>query len=287
MVITTVVVTCGFGVGLGMCLLLRANKRDEPKGNTNPAVRRSALSGAVLRWPEATIAGVLGISIALITKWPVAGCLSGAIVLGAPSFVRATKRTADVGRTEAIAVWTELLRDTIAAASGLTQAIIATASLAPQAIRPSVSALASRLSSGVPMPEALRMFATDLDDPNADLVVCALLLAASARTNRLVDLLSALSASMREEVGMLLRVEAGRASAKSGVRTIAVFSATIIAVLVVVAKQYLSPFGSADGQLALLMAGACDAVGIALMVRLVRDRAPFRLLTHYVAEETA
>ena len=75
------------------------------------------------------------------------------------------------------------------------------------------------------------MFADEIADPSADLVVCALTLAASARAQRLVDLLGALAGSMREEVAMRLRVESGRASARSGVRTIIVFSAGFVALL--------------------------------------------------------
>jgi Flp pilus assembly protein TadB len=122
------------------------------------------------------------------------------------------------------------------------------------------------------------MFADQLGDPSADLVACALILAATARAQRLVDLLGALADSMREEVAMRLRVESGRASARSGVRTIVLFSVGFATLLALIARSYLQPFGSSSGQLVLLLAGAFDAAGIMLMVRLVRDAAPQRLL---------
>ena len=50
-----------------------------------------------------------------------------------------------VARVEAIAGWAEMLRDTIAAAAGLEQAIAATAPLAPPPIRDEVVMLAARL----------------------------------------------------------------------------------------------------------------------------------------------
>ena len=63
----------------------------------------------------------------LLTRWPVAAVVRRARRIGiAPPFsgppMRSKRRTA---RTEAIAAWTELFRDTLAAASGLSQAIIA------------------------------------------------------------------------------------------------------------------------------------------------------------------
>ena len=62
------------------------------------------------------------------------------------------------------------MRDTLAAASGLSQAIVATASVAPDAIRTEVQMLASRLSNGMSIPEATRMFADEVADPSCDLV---------------------------------------------------------------------------------------------------------------------
>ncbi len=82
-----------------------------------------------------------------------------------------------------------MLRDTLAAASGLSQSIMSTASVAPDPIRAEVEALSLRLSNGMSIPDALRMFADEVADPSADLVVCALMLAATARAQRLVDLL--------------------------------------------------------------------------------------------------
>ena len=49
-------------------------------------------------------------------------------------------------RTEAVASWTELIRDSLAASAGLAQAIVVTASSAPIPIRPQVGALATRLT---------------------------------------------------------------------------------------------------------------------------------------------
>ena len=49
-----------------------------------------------------------------------------------------------VARIEAVATWTEMLRDTLSAAAGLEQAILATAPLAPVAIRGEITELAAR-----------------------------------------------------------------------------------------------------------------------------------------------
>jgi len=172
--------------------------------------------------------------------------------------------------TEAVAVWTELLRDTLTASAGLAEAIVGTAGVAPEELRMPVNHLADRIMSGVAMDDALRLFASEVGEQSADEVVSALRLAATSRAQRLVDLLSALALSTRDEVTMRLRVEASRASARGGVRSVVCFSLGFVVLLAVVARSYLTPFGSPTGQLVLIVAGGCYAAGFTLMVRLVR-----------------
>ncbi|MGH9019289.1 MAG: type II secretion system F family protein, partial [Acidimicrobiales bacterium] len=204
--------------------------------------------------------------------WPAAALLAAASSAGLPSLLRSTSGPRAGRRSEAVAVWTELLRDTLTASTGLAQAVVATATVAPEEIRVPATRLADRIMSGVPMDDALRDFAWEVGDPSADAVVQALRLAASARAQRLVELLTALAASTRDEVAMRLRVESSRASARSGVRTVIVFSIGFVALLMLVARAYLAPFGSPTGQLVLCVVGACYAGGLILMVRLVQPR---------------
>lgn len=231
------------------------------------------------RRPKAVAAALVPACItAVLTRWPVATIIAGCAGAGLPKLLSSVRPQRTTERVEAVAAWTELLRDTLAAATGLGQAIMATAELSPRAIRQPVLVLAERLASGIPMDEALRAFAADLADPSADLVVCALLVAATARAQRLGDLLSALAEGCREEVAMRLRVEASRASSRSSVRTVVVFSVAFAGLLFVLAHAYLAPFGSTVGQLVLGVVGVCYAAGITLMVRMVRPRPPVRLL---------
>jgi hypothetical protein len=191
--------------------------------------------------------------------------------------MRSTSSREPTRRIEAVAVWTELLRDTLATSAGLAQAIVATAGVAPTEIRGPVTRLGDRIMSGVTMDDSLVAFADEIDEPSADEVVSALRLAVTARAQRLVELLGALADSTREEVAMRLRVEASRASARSGVRTVVWFSVGFVTILIVAARSYLTPFGSVTGQLVLLFVGACYASGLALMVRLVRPPSSARV----------
>jgi len=126
--------------------------------------------------------------------------------------------------------------------------------------------------------DALLQFADELADPSADRVVCALLLAAGARAQRLGELMTSLADSTRDEIALRLRIETSRASVRSGVRTVLVFSVAFAVALVVVAHTYLTPFGTPQGQAMLAVVGSLYAVGLTLMVSLARPPKPVRLL---------
>jgi Flp pilus assembly protein TadB len=288
-VAVTVVVVCSIGVGIGLSGVMAGLKRRPPIDSGDPVKTTNGSSvrgvgkseresvryspGGIGRLVFPPVSALL---VGIVTRWPVAALLAGLATYALPSVVKATSSQASTRRTEAVAVWTELLRDTLTASAGLAEAVVATAGVAPEELRVPVGHLADRIMSGVPMDDALRVFAIEVDDQSAYEVVCALRLAATARAHRLVDLLSALAESTRDEVTMRLRVEASRASARSSVRTVACFSIGFVALLVVVARSYLSPFGSATGQLVLVVVGACFAAGLTLMVRLVRAPSPHR-----------
>jgi hypothetical protein len=214
----------------------------------------------------------------LLTRWLVVGLLTGLVVLITPSVIAALAQDSPARHTEAVATWTELLRDTLSASAGLSQAIVATAPLAPPTIAGPLAELSAGLQSGVPLIDGLRVFANTAADPGVDLVVCALLLAASARAQRLTELLGALAETIREEAALQLRIEASRAAARSGIRTVVVFSALFAGGLAVLAHAYLAPFGTLVGQCVLGAIGVAYMSGTLLMVRLTRPPAPFRLI---------
>lgn len=250
-------------------------------GTASPWGMHVLPAGARLSLPppaRLAAAALAAVVTGLVTGWPVGACLGGAAALGVPALWGRTGSSRATVRVEAVAAWTEMLRDTLHASVGLVQAIVATAPVAPGEIAVEVAALAERLSSGVPPAPALRAFADELGDGSADVVVCALLLAAGARAQRLADLLGALADATRQDVAARLRIDAARVSARSGVRIIVVFSVAFVAALAVLAHSYLAPFGTPAGQLILLLVGICDTGAIMLLARMTRPPQVPRLL---------
>ncbi len=279
-------VACGALFGLGVVGVLWSWRAIGSQVDAGPptAVPRSIRPA----WSEsalpAALAAVGGVIAGLATGWPVAVPIVGVACFGAPRLFRRTSGSVSIVKMEAIATWTEMLQGTLAASAGLGQAIVATAPLSPPPIRGAATRLSARLSAGTHPHAALTQFADELADPCSDRVVCALQLAVSARAQRLGDLLAALADSTRDEVALRLRVETSRASVRSGVRTVLVFSLVFAFALVLLAHTYLEPFGSAQGQLVLSLVGISYAVGLTMMVTLARSPAPVRLLGHQVVE---
>lgn len=273
---------CALGFGLGVVgvvhsILAPRNETPSPTGS------RRNLRASTVR--SSLLAGVGGLAAALVTGWPVAFVLVAVAIYGLPRLFGQSAASVSVAKIEAIANWTEMLQGTLAASAGLNQAIMATAPLAPLAIREQTLALSGRLGAGMHPRDALLLYGDELGDPCADRVICSLILAVTSRAQRLGDLLAALADSTREEVALRLRVETSRSSIRSGVRTVVVFSVLFAAALAVLAHTYLAPFGTPTGQLVLALVGILYAGGLTLMVVMSRPPAPVRLLGSEVVEQ--
>lgn len=277
---------CGLGTALGALLLIGGLRGHIPKPTTTPSRWRERVrhlrDGASARRPVISLAaGALSV---LVTGWVIAGVLTAAAVWSLPQVLgRDTEQTRRLARIEAIAAWTEMVRDTLSAAAGLEQAIQATVDTAPAAIRDDVRELAMRIERGDTLPDALEGLACDLSDPTGDLVVSALVLACQRQARQLADLLGELAIEAREQVSMRLRVEAGRARTRTSVRVIVATTLLFAVGLVLLNRGYLAPYDGAFGQTMLLAVGALFAVAFAWLARIARMQEPERFLTRPTA----
>jgi Flp pilus assembly protein TadB len=183
-----------------------------------------------------------------------------------------------MARLEALAAWTESLRDTIAGAVGLEQAIPSSLRAVAPVLQPPLRTLVDRLHTRMPMPDALRRFADDLDDPSADLVIGALILNAKLRGPGLRDMLGALSTSARAELDMRRRVEANRRTTRFSVRIVVLVSVGTSLLLAVFNRSYVQPYNDFLGQLVLSVVVGLYALGFIWLRRLARFDMPQRFL---------
>ncbi len=262
--------------GLGLLLIIVGIRgvevRDSPRhwGRLRSEQLRLRLGLAV--------AGAAGLG--LLTGWPIAAALGGALGWVVPDLMMGERsRRGTIERVEAVAAWTEMLRDTLAGARGVEGAITSTAVVAPLAIRTEVLELAAALErQRQPLPHALRQFGIRVADPTCDLVVAALLMVTEEEGGQLGDLLGALAMSARADSEMRLRVEAGRARQRTTVRIVTGTTAAFAGMLVLFNRSFLSPYDSPLGQLMLAVVGACFLGGFVWLAQMARTGTPERLL---------
>ncbi|WP_091305900.1 type II secretion system F family protein [Amycolatopsis tolypomycina] len=280
---TITAATLGLGTAAGVILIVAAWRRTpSPSAPSRGARLVRALRGraddrrALARLTTAVAAGT---GTGAVTGWVAGAVLAAAAVWFLPRLVgpdRAHHRR--VARIEAIASWTEMLRDVLSAAAGLEQAILATAPLAPAAIRGEVATLTARLESGQRLAPALRALAGELDDPTADLVLAALILAAEHQARQLGDLLSSLATTARGQAAMRMRVETGRARSRTSVRVIVATTVAFAAAVVLFNRAYLDVYNTATGQVVLLLIGGLFAAGFAWLARIATSGRQTRVL---------
>jgi len=235
-------------------------------------LRRDVLSG------RGAVAVVIAILILVSTRWVAASVGIGLLAYNWRSLSGAGAERQAVARLEGLATWTESLRDTIAGAVGLEQAIPSSTRIAAPSIREPLLRLVDRLHTRMPMPDALRLFAGDLDDPSADLIIAALIINSRLRGPGLRDLLGALSRSVREELDMRRKVSAERRSTRRSVQIVVLVSVGMAIGLAFIDRSFLAPYSTPVGQLVLALIAVLYGLGIWWLRRLAKFETPQRLL---------
>jgi Flp pilus assembly protein TadB len=225
------------------------------------------------------VAVAAGLLALLATRWVVAGIGIALLAFSWNGLTGAGAERRALARLEGLATWTESLRDTIAGAVGLEQAIPASMRVAAPSLVEPLARLVDRLHTRMPMPDALRRFADDLDDPGADLIIAGLIINSRLRGPGLRDLLGSLSQSVREELDARRKVNADRRSTRRSVQIVVLVSVGLAVALALLDHKFLAPYDGVVGQFVLVIVVAVYAAGILWLRRLARFQVPQRLLS--------
>ncbi len=256
-------------VALAIYLVATAWRPVRPRTRTVPLDLRPRLLRAVIG----------AVVIGPATRWPVGAAAAAILGWYLPEVLGSRAESqADLGKTEGIAGWTELLRDTLLGPTGLEGAIESTAHLAPEAVRTPVSALAGRLRTQRPT-QALASFADELDHPLGDHVVAALALSYDCPSSELSGLLSTLAETARAEAGMRQRVDTARARMRTAVRVILLAMGVTAVGLAVMARSTLEVYSTSAGQAVLALIVVMWGWGLAWLARLSRLDGPARFFS--------
>ena len=261
------------GAAVGLLIVLAGLTGRPLIEDPSRVVRRVTTSSTPRRTAIGLAAGLL---VLAGTGWPVGGLLAGIAALALPRILGGKRsRQRAVDRTEAVASWTEMVRDSIVAASGLEEAIVATAPVAPAPIATEVRTMVRRLDHQR-LPDALVAFGTDLDHPSGDLVVAALVIASRMEASDLSGLLSRLAEATRGEARMRIRVEVGRTRVRTASKVIVGVVIAAVGFLALANRGYLAVYDSFGGQVMLGVVAAIFALGGWLLSRMAEIDLPER-----------
>jgi tight adherence protein B len=262
----------GATVGLGIYSLMTAHQ-----GGMAAIIER-VLHERVLR-PAVLIAPVVGVFAFAFTGWP---ALAIALMLGLMATPgvgrRPIKQRDERELVEAVATWTEQIRDTLAGAHGLEEAIVAASQRVPAAIDEPVKRLTAYMAYGR-LEDGLRRFAMDVDHPTADFVVAALSTANQFQARDISQLLGHVAQCARDESRMRSRVWVSRARTRSAIRIISLVVVVFTGGLVIFNRPYLEPYSTFEGQVVLGLVLATFVAALALMHRMSTIAMPRRFIS--------
>jgi hypothetical protein len=270
---TLVIAALAIGAAAGLLLIVEGLRgRRVLSRPARPRPRESHVGSA----SRLVAAAVVGVVTFAMTGWPVGAIAAAAATFTVPKLLggKAARQRA-IDRTEAIASWSEMIRDSIVAASGLEEAIVATSTVAPGPIRPEVTTLVRRLERER-LPDALVAFGEQLDHPSGDLVVAALVIASRMEASDLSGLLTRLAEATRGEARMRIRVEVGRTRVRTATKIIVGVVTAAVAFLAVSNRSYLAVYDQGAGQAVLAVVLGIFAAGGWLLGRMAEIDLPER-----------
>jgi tight adherence protein B len=261
------VVLLALGAGAGVVIGLRAAHDCAAARVARPG--RAANVLRVLRGPllgvRLSVGLAAGIGVLAATRWPVAAAAVTALSVCWPLLFGATGAGRHrIAQLEALAMWTESLKDLVGAATGLHEAIPASVETAPPILVRPLGNLTADLAAREPLPSALRHLAAELADPTADLVIAAMLMNLNARGPGLSASLGRLAESIREELDLRRRIEAVRRGGRRNVQIMIAMVLLMAALMTfVLPPQFSHPYRDWRGELVLTLVigifGGCFA----------------------------
>ncbi|MER5638214.1 type II secretion system F family protein [Kitasatospora sp. NPDC002227] len=266
----------GLGVGGGIALLVAAIVGWPRKAGSGQSTGQQ-LAGFLRRRGAAAV--LVGLVVLVLLRWPVAAIAAGLLVMFWSQLFGGLKgEKAALAKVEALATWTESLRDTVAGSAGLEQAIAVSARNAADVLKPHLDRLDFRVRTRMPLPDALDLLADDINDGGADEVIAALKQSASLRGAGLKQVLTDLAHKARSDVGMRRRIMTSRSPTRRSVQIVTAVIVAIVTGLRVFNPSYTQPYASVQGQLVLAVVFFFFAGSLAWLRRLAKVPEPARFL---------
>jgi len=270
---TALAALCGSAIVAGVLLVVIGVRPRPVRAERRARIHRPTVTRQV-RLDLVGWAAAGGLAALAVTRWPVAavvgavGAWQAAVALGRPKDDSAT-------RAEAIALWAEILRDALGTSWEIETVLKATASTAPRLIRADVEAATERLAYAS-FDEVLDDLAVRLGNGSGDLVVAALRLAGRSGGRQVREILDAVAGAAYDEADTLRRIEVARQRPRSSARTVSGIVVATIVGSALLFRDWLAPYDTAGGQIALAVIAAWCGASMVWMARMSRVEMPAR-----------
>lgn len=218
-----------------------------------------------------------GLVAFVLTGWVVALIAVPALVIGAPALL-ADPGNRDIEILQALDRWVRLLGATLPTGKSVTDAMRSTSGQAPPLIADRVRLMVARMDDRWSQPDALMALADDLDCPEADAVIAALILSSQRGGTGAAATLAELSASIQNRLRALREIEAERAKPRVVVRQVTLISLVCFVAGLVLSPQFFQPYRSGVGQMVLVGLLASYVLALAALQRMTLPRRRERVL---------
>lgn len=285
---STLAVAAGLLFAAGVWAVVAGLQRREPPQRARPPVAPFAERWARLtrrpagrrgRRRDLLLGGsvLAGLAVAAASGWVVAIGVVPALVLGLP-YLLSAQQPRDIALLEALDRWVRGLSATLATGRSVTDALRVSRRTVPPLLADEVGLLVARLDNRWETREALLRMADELDSPNADAVLAALMLAASRGANGASVTMEALADSIQASLRGRRAIEVERSKPYVVVRQVTVISLLTLAAAFAVSPRFFSPYRTPTGQLVLSVLVAAYVGSLLLMRRKAQQRERPRLL---------
>jgi tight adherence protein B len=267
----------GLTIAAGVLMIITGFQQTEPrpvapkpKRTIRPDIDRRILVTGI----------VCALVITAATDWWAAGIvLVGASVLVPLMLNERHGQVTDRERLSALASWVESVRDLLAAASGIEEAIVRSADTLPpeSLIRVPVWQLKAT-TEALGLREGLRRFGEELADPIGDYIAASLLVASERPSGAVHGQLSEAASNGRASVALREQVEASRARMWTTASTIVVISVVMVGFVIGTQQTYAAWYATGTGQTVFLICGIIELAAMWSMARMARPKPGHRVV---------
>lgn len=220
---------------------------------------------------------VLGVVVATTTGWIVALLAIPLLLVVLPSLL-ILPRARDVDLLEALDRWVRAMGAALTTGRSIPDAIRVSRRTVPEMLAEPLDLLVARMNNRWDTREALQQLADELDSPDADAVIAALMLASSRGSTGASATLHALADSLQTQLRARRMIEAERSKPYVVVRQVTAITLVVLAGTWIMSPGFFAAYGSPIGQLVLGLLVLLYVASLMLMRRKAAERRRDRIL---------